>query len=282
VSITLAEAADQLGVHYMTAYRYVRTGRMVAEKRNGKWWVAPEDIDAVLAEGTGRRRGAVGENQTPRQNLVEPFRARLVAGDTAGCWDLISAALAGGATPVEVHRKFLQPAMAAVGEGWSRGELSISDEHRATASAYRLLGQMGPLFRHRGRRRGTIVVGAASGDYHALPTAILADMLCDRRFDVIDLGANTPSESFLDAARQADHLVGIGLCVVVTESLDTACTQLREIRAELPNVFLVAGGSPIVNSGDPEFEALADAVTTDSAEACDAFEQASLALLSTQ
>ena len=26
--LTLQEAADRLGVHYMTAYRYVRTGRL--------------------------------------------------------------------------------------------------------------------------------------------------------------------------------------------------------------------------------------------------------------
>ena len=28
--LTLQEAADLLGVHYMTAYRYVRTGRLPA------------------------------------------------------------------------------------------------------------------------------------------------------------------------------------------------------------------------------------------------------------
>ena len=30
--ITLHEAAARLGVHYMTAYRYVRTGRLPAER----------------------------------------------------------------------------------------------------------------------------------------------------------------------------------------------------------------------------------------------------------
>ena len=38
--ITLQEAADRLGVHYMTAYRYVRTGRMPATRaraRSGGW-----------------------------------------------------------------------------------------------------------------------------------------------------------------------------------------------------------------------------------------------------
>ena len=33
-SLTLPEVAEKLGVHYMTAYRYVRTGRLPA-KRSG-------------------------------------------------------------------------------------------------------------------------------------------------------------------------------------------------------------------------------------------------------
>ena len=31
-TISLQEAADQLGVHYMTVYRYVRHGRLPARK----------------------------------------------------------------------------------------------------------------------------------------------------------------------------------------------------------------------------------------------------------
>ena len=43
--LTLQEAADLLGVHYMTAYRYVRTGRLAATRINGKWVVARSSLD---------------------------------------------------------------------------------------------------------------------------------------------------------------------------------------------------------------------------------------------
>ncbi len=82
--VTLADAAEQLGVHYMTAYRYVRTGRMMAEKRSGQWWVTPEDLAAVVAAGTGPRRRGPGAKSTSREMRVTPFTDRLVAGDTAG------------------------------------------------------------------------------------------------------------------------------------------------------------------------------------------------------
>jgi excisionase family DNA binding protein len=48
----LREAADRLGVHYMTAYRYVRTGRLPATRIGAQWWVDP---DAVRRCGLGGR-----------------------------------------------------------------------------------------------------------------------------------------------------------------------------------------------------------------------------------
>ena len=271
--VTLAEAAEQLDVHYMTAYRYVRTGRMLAEKRGGKWWVAPDDLAAVIAEGTGARRRSPQSAEGPREFMVEPFTVRLIAGDTAGCWDLINDALSGGATPAEVHTRLLQTALVRVGEGWQQGKLSVSDEHRATATAYRLLGQLGPLFRHRGRRRGTVVLGSISGDPHAMPTAMLADLLSDRRFEVIDLGANTPTASFVEVVAGCDDLVGVGVCSVLTELASTAARQVEEMRQAMPDVFLLAGGTALValrSTIDPHV----DVVTTTSDEACDAFESA--------
>jgi len=265
--IALVEAAEQLDVHYMTAYRYVRTGRLYAVKRGGKWWVTQLAIDDMRSE-VGTRRGT-----EPRAALVEPFEARLLAGDAGGCWDIVTEALRSGASPSDVHRQLLQPALTRVGERWAGGEVPIAVEHRATATANRLIGQMGPLFRHPGRRRGTVVLGAAAGDPHALPSAMLSDLLADRRLDVVDLGANTPVASFVECAKEADGLVGIGLCLTLDGLVDSAVEQLEAIREACPSVLLVAGG-PVAAAHRDRFGAVADQVTKSAAEACDAFEAA--------
>ena len=265
--ISLADAAEELGVHYMTAYRYVRTGRMYATKRGGKWWVDQRDVDAVREEGTGIR-SSPGE---PRALLVEPFSQRLIAGDVGGCWDLVTDALRGGATPAEVHERLLTPAMVAVGERWAAGEITIAAEHRATATANRLIGQLGPLFRHPGRRRGSVLIGAVAGDPHSIPSAMLSDLLTDRHFNVVDLGANTPAESFIEVARETDDLVGIGVCVTLERRLDVAAETVAEIRAALPDALLVVGGAAATADAG-RFADLADAVTASGKQACDAFE----------
>lgn len=266
--VALADAAEQLGVHYMTAYRYVRTGRMYAVKRGGQWWVEQGAIDAAR-EDVGVRRGS----GPPRAMLVEPFEARLLAGDVGGCWDLVTDALRGGAAPSEVHHRLLYPALVRVGERWADGEISIAAEHRATSTANRIIGQMGPLFRHPGRRRGTVVIGAVAGDPHGLPSAMLTDLLTDRRLDVVDLGANTPTVSFVETATEADDLVGVGLCVVLEALADRAIAQAAEVREALPSTLLIIGGPGIVRHRD-RLVGVVDQVTETAEQVCDAFEAA--------
>ena len=41
-------------------------------------------------------------------------------------------------------------------------------------------------------------MAGVSDDHHALPTAMLRDLLRHRNFDVVDLGAHTPASSIID------------------------------------------------------------------------------------
>ena len=44
-ALTLSEAAVRLGVHYMTAYRYVRLGLLPAQKAGGGWRVQKRAVE---------------------------------------------------------------------------------------------------------------------------------------------------------------------------------------------------------------------------------------------
>src|SRR5271165_7170218 len=201
--VTLREAAERLGVHYMTAYRYVRTGRLPAEREGAR---------------------------------------RTVAGDEAGAWTIVEDAMSSGADPVEIHTDMLVPALRTIGDGWERDDLSVADEHRASVVASRIIGRLGPRFARRGRTRGTVVLGAPPGEFHALPCAILADLLRREGFEVADLGADTPAISFADAATEADRLVAV-LIGVTTPGRDAAVRTvvLTLQRAEIGAPILVGG-----------------------------------------
>jgi excisionase family DNA binding protein len=242
-TISLQEAALRLGLHYMTVYRYVRTGKLPATQDGMLWRVRVSDVTA-LKEG---RLSASGSRSRPNDatGTSQALEARLVAGDSAGAWWLIEGRLGGGLDPSGVLSTLLSPALRSIGARWADGELSVADEHRATAVAQRIIGRLGLQFGRPGRSRGTVVLAAPEGDLHTLPIAIVADLLRWRGFDVAELGANTPADALAQAANQVDRLVAVGIAST-TSGHDAEVTQSVEaVRASTPNTTIVVGGSAI-------------------------------------
>lgn len=236
-ALSLAEVADQLGLHYMTVYRYVRIGRLEATKVAGEWRVDPAAIDRMTNPGPAP---TMGTRLTARRQLEQ----RLLAADEGGSWTIFQSALASGATPRELHEGLLIPSMQSIGQRWADGDISILDEHRATTVASRLVSRLGPSFRQSGRRRGIVILGVVVGDLHGMPTAIIADLLRGERFDVIDLGANTPPESFAEAVRTTDGAVLVGVsasCDADIRSVRETVATIRSTHADIP--ILVGGAS---------------------------------------
>jgi excisionase family DNA binding protein len=236
--LSLREAADLLGVHYMTAYRYVRTGRLPARKMGGEWRIRRRDVEHLLEPST--RRAAPGITAT-RRRLMQ----RLLAGDEAGSWTLVEEAMVGGLELVDVHLLLLAPALRAIGDGWEAGTVSVDEEHRAAAVSHRLVGRLGPRFARPGRNRGTVVLAGAPGDHHALPVAIAADVVRAARFSVVDLGADVPPESLSRAARAADRVVAVGICVSVSGNTTAVRAAVSAARRAVPGAVVLLGGSAI-------------------------------------
>jgi len=243
--LTLQEVADLLGVHYMTVYRYVRLGLLEADKVAGTWQVTP----AALAELRDRSVVAPASPVRGRRRApwAERLEHRLVAGDARGSWSVIEAALAAGAELDEVYLDIVAPALATIGQRWAEGALDVGVEHRASVITARLLGLLGPRFQRRGRSRGTVVVGAPAGEHHALPVALLADVVRGRGWDVSDLGADVPAGSFARTAAASERLRMVGVSVSTPESMRAGEETIATLRGALNGVPILAGGHAVVD-----------------------------------
>jgi excisionase family DNA binding protein len=270
VELTLQEAADALGVHYMTAYRYVRLGLLPAAKSGGTWRVATADLDEFRAGGPMAPQVDGGSRR--RAPWAERLEARLLAGDARGAWGVIEAALAAGAELEDIYLDVLAPAMSAIGDRWERGELDVSLEHRATGIAMRLIGRLGPRFVRRGRTRGAVVLGAPAGERHGLPVALVADLLRQHGWEVSDLGADVPHESFVHAATTTPDVVAVGVSVTSDSCLESAAGALAALRASTDGVTLVVGGRAIRNE-EAGLALGADLVALDARKFADLLEQ---------
>ena len=238
--ISLHEAADRLGVHYMTVYRYVRTGRLPARRDGAQWLIDPADLAKMRAPGRARSRPGRVRAEGPAK-----LAARMIAGDEAGAWAVVEATLASGVEPSDIYLDFLVPALRAVGDGWAAGEVTVADEHRAAAVAQRVIGRLGPRFARRGRKRGTIVVGAPPGDQHGIPCSIVGDLLRGAGFEVLDLGANTPVQSFVDSSQAANRLVAVVIGATTSKRDAQIRATVRALRQAGITAPILLGGAAI-------------------------------------
>ena len=235
-TLTLNEVAEELGVHYMTAYRYVRLGLLEATQVGRSWVVTRSALDGFRSERGDRASAKRGEADWTNRLL-----RRLLAGDESGSWSTVEAALASGLTVREVYMSMLVPALHAIGDRWQSGEIDVADEPLATRIVDRIIGRLAPRAATRGVRRGSVVIGSTATELHALPITIAADMLRSARFTVIDLGANLPPKSFGKAVAAADSLVAVAISVTTTGQEDELRRTVGAIRAETDRPIVVGG-----------------------------------------
>jgi hypothetical protein len=75
---------------------------------------------------------------------------------------------------------------------------------------------------------------------------MLGDLLRLQGWEVLDLGGDTPAESFVYAASKLPDLVAVGVSVTSGESEASASATVAALRASIgPNVPVVLGGGAI-------------------------------------
>jgi excisionase family DNA binding protein len=246
--LTLHEVADQLGVHYMTVYRRVRLGMLAARKVGGQWRIDPADLTGAGRPSAGRPARAAGQGSpTPdrrprRAPWADRLRGRMLAGDSAGSWQVVEAAMASGVEPADVYVEILGPALHAIGAAWAHGEIGIDQEHLASGVAISIVGRMGSRFRRRGRHLGIVLVAMPAGELHGLGAAMLADILARSGYDVLNLGANTPPASLAAAVAAHEDVQAVIVSVVDRARLPDATRLVAAARHADPGVPVIAGG----------------------------------------
>lgn len=257
--LSLDEAAGLLGVHYMTAYRYVRQGKLAATRVKGVWQVSPHALEEFRRRSEERLtmpRSGVDARRTG--DYVSELLRCLINADAGGSWQVVQRAIDAGSDMEEVYLEIVSPALAAIGDQWSRGEIDISVEHQATAIVTRLVGQLSPRCVRRGRRRGDILIGGPAGERHALALAMLADLLRLEGWEVFDLGADTPANSFVHAASRMSGLTAVGVSVTTPVAVPGAVEVVQALRRAIGDEVPVVLGGAAISGADMARELGAD------------------------
>jgi MerR family transcriptional regulator, light-induced transcriptional regulator len=233
----LRDAADTLGVHYQTAYGWVRQGTLPARKTPRGYEVSEADVRDLIA----RRMAGVEPPQEVRVRdwaaQADRLYAALMAGDE-GLARQDFERLAAGTPVVGLCDQVIAPALHRVGLAWAAGEVSVAEEHRATAICLRLIAAR--TRQPQGRPRGVAVTTTPPGEHHGLPSLMAAACLREDRWQVHDLGPDLPTTELIGFAAET----GATLIVLSSATLDavrTAAQEAREIRERLPRVRVLPG-----------------------------------------
>lgn len=234
--LDLQTAADRLGVHYQTAYRWVRSGALKANLVGASYVIAAADVDALALT-----RNAPRKPPTPTgarlDHAAERLYEALVEGDEPAAGRHVRKLIAEGASITDVIQRGLVPPLQRIGQEWHDGTIAVWTEHRAAAIVERLLGEFAP--NPRGRRRGVAMVVAVSGERHSLPTTMAAVALRDDNWHVQHLGVDTPPDQVLEFC--AVHDVDLAV-ISITNVHDDG-------RAESTAEALRASGVPTIVGG---------------------------------
>ncbi|WP_168210529.1 cobalamin B12-binding domain-containing protein [Persicimonas caeni] len=168
------------------------------------------------------------------------YIAAALAGDRRRAWQVVSDALDAGLSVASVYKDVLAWAQAEIGDCWADSEISVAQEHMASAVTQSVVARLYAYIESE-RSRGCVLLGGVEGEEHVLPAQLAADLLELEGWNVAFLGTNIPSEDFLKAIEDERPDV-VGLSLTMAPDLPTAVTLIRDIRKRFGDLPIVLGG----------------------------------------
>jgi methanogenic corrinoid protein MtbC1 len=170
------------------------------------------------------------------------YSAAIEAGSFGDAQRIVKDSLAAGASGPEILDHVITPAMYRIGERWERGEISVADEHLATAISNRVMGTVyESLATEIPMSKERVVIAAVEGDQHVMGLRMLADVLEGAGYETLYLG-ETPLADLLPFISTHDPRV-IALGATGPWSTARLIDTVRAIRCEMPFLPIVLGGA---------------------------------------
>jgi methanogenic corrinoid protein MtbC1 len=220
----LREALDLLALFFRARLAPDEAGRVIAVLAAGLGELDSPDDDPL--------GDLLPEDDVQTLPESRPLARALLDGDTEAvrnmAFDLLRRVLD---YPALVTRLF-QPALYHVGNLWERNQVSVSQEHQATALAQAALGDILQTASFAPRTERRAVFAGIEGNLHSVGPRVIADTFELAGWSVTFLGANASKQTLLETSDRERPTL-IGLSVSLTEQLPTAISVIEALRAEL-------------------------------------------------
>jgi len=165
--------------------------------------------------------------------------------DQDGADELAKRALEEGVRPDEILENALVPAMAKVGDKFTRKEIYVPQMLMAAKAMNSALAHLKPFFQSgETKRKGKFIIGTVSGDLHDIGKNLVAMMIEGGGWEVIDLGVDVSAEKFLKALDEHPDAV-IGLSALLTTTMENMKKIVTAIKEKQSRSKILVGGAPV-------------------------------------
>jgi methanogenic corrinoid protein MtbC1 len=175
------------------------------------------------------------------------FLEAIVRGDRRAANQLVDRILDRGATLRDLYLNVMEPALHEIGRRWQDNEVSVAEEHLATAITQAAMGRaFERVYRWHDSRTPSLVAGCVEDERHQIGLRMLCDLLELEGWDTTYLGASVPTESLVDIVRKRRPDV-VALSATTAPHLPHVRSTIAAIRdAKLePAPLIIAGGAAV-------------------------------------
>ena len=272
--MSCALAADLLLNKQEAALRYIEYAGGVRERREEKEAELAKKLALLENQGTTAKTGTAGnaaketttDNGPQINEMQDKLKTAVLKGNRNGIVKITKEALESGEKPAELLNQVLLPAINQVGEFFDQGKYFLPQLIASAEAMKNSIEVLEPLLQTEGtgEEMPVVVIATVEGDIHDIGKNLVALMLKNHGFHVIDLGKDVPQAKILESAKE-HHAEFIALSALMTTTMQRMREIVAAAKEEGITAKIIIGGAVITQENADEIGA--DGYSKDAADA---------------
>ena len=272
--MSCALAADLLLNKEEAALRYIEYAGGVRERREEKEAELAKKLALLENQGTTAKTGTAGnaakeataDNGPQINEMQDKLKTAVLKGNRNGIVKITKEALESGEKPAELLNQVLLPAINQVGEFFDQGKYFLPQLIASAEAMKNSIEVLEPLLQTggTGEEMPVVVIATVEGDIHDIGKTLVALMLKNHGFHVIDLGKDVPQAKILESAKE-HHAEFIALSALMTTTMQRMRVIVAAAKEEGITAKIIIGGAVITQEYADEIGA--DGYSKDAADA---------------
>lgn len=272
--VSCALATDLLLNKEEAALRYIEYAGGVRERREEKEAELARKLSLLESQGTANGQtsnaGSVEKSAVEKgpqiNEMQDKLKTAVLKGNRNGIVKITKEALESGEKPAELLNQVLLPAINQVGEYFDQGKYFLPQLIASAEAMKNSIEVLEPLLQtgSAGEEMPVVVIATVEGDIHDIGKNLVALMLKNHGFHVIDLGKDVPQAKILETARK-HHAEFIALSALMTTTMQRMREIVAAAKQEGITAKIIIGGAVITQEYADEIGA--DGYSKDAADA---------------